>query len=155
MSMPLVELRDLAIAAPDRMLVDGIDVAYSDHDLLRPDGRCATPSYKPDFSPERLRSQNYITHFLVARRSLVEQVGGFVPGFDGAQDHDLVLRLNARTNLHGSEAGAAEPAGDAGAAAQSPAAQLRASPMGTPRHSRPINSSKRTNWSQQNVQAQR
>ena len=42
--------------------------------------------------------------------------------------HDLVLRLNARTNLHGSEAGAAEPAGDAGAAAQSPAAQVRASP---------------------------
>lgn len=71
----------------------GADVAYSDHDLIRPDGRLATPSYKPSFSPERLRAQNYIVHLLVARRSLVEQVGGFRPGFDGAQDHDLVLRL--------------------------------------------------------------
>ena len=69
------------------------DVAYSDHDLIRPDGRCATPSYKPDFSPERLRSQNYITHLVMARRSLVEEVGGFRVGFDGAQDHDLLLRL--------------------------------------------------------------
>ena len=75
---------------------DETDVAYSDHDLLRPDGRFCSPSYKPDFSPERLRSQNYITHFLVARRSLVEQVGGFRDGFDGAQDHDLVLRLTER-----------------------------------------------------------
>lgn len=72
---------------------DEVDVAYSDHDLLRADGRLATPSYKPDFSPERLRSQNYITHFLVARRALVDEIGGFRPGFDGAQDHDLVLRL--------------------------------------------------------------
>jgi glycosyltransferase involved in cell wall biosynthesis len=75
---------------------DDIDVAYSDHDLLRPDGRFCSPSYKPDFSPERLRSQNYITHLLVARRSLVELVGGFRDGFDGAQDHDLVLRLTER-----------------------------------------------------------
>ena len=75
---------------------DEIDVAYSDHDLLRSDGRFGSPSYKPDFSPERLRSQNYITHLLVARRSLVDDVGGFRAGFDGAQDHDLVLRLTER-----------------------------------------------------------
>jgi O-antigen biosynthesis protein len=75
----------------------GADVAYSDHDLLRPDGRTATPSYKPDFSPERLRAQNYITHLLTARRALVESVGGFREGYDGAQDHDLVLRLTERT----------------------------------------------------------
>jgi GT2 family glycosyltransferase len=85
-----------ALDAMSSACVDGVDVAYSDHDLLRPDGRYASPSYKPDFSPERLRSQNYITHFLVARRSLVEAVGGFRPGFDGAQDHDLVLRLTER-----------------------------------------------------------
>ncbi len=71
----------------------GCDVAYSDHDLLRPDGRRAFPLYKPDFSLERLRCHNYITHLVVARRSLVEDVGGFTPGMDGAQDHDLMLRL--------------------------------------------------------------
>ncbi|MEP6297633.1 MAG: glycosyltransferase [Ilumatobacter sp.] len=72
---------------------DSIDVVYSDHDLMRPDGRCAWPMYKPDFSLERLRHHNYITHLVVARRSLVDEVGGFTPGTDGAQDHDLLLRL--------------------------------------------------------------
>ncbi len=84
-------LADLLDADP------GIDVAYSDHDLLRVDGRCASPVYKPDFSPERLRNHNYITHLVVARRSVVVDVGGFRDGTDGAQDHDLLLRLAERT----------------------------------------------------------
>ncbi len=87
------ELAPAALAAMSEALGSDGQVAYSDHDLIRPDGRHAVPFYKPDFSPERLRSQNYITHLLVARRSLVERVGGFRPGYDGAQDHDLVLRL--------------------------------------------------------------
>lgn len=79
-----------------------VDLLYSDHDLLRPDGRTAWPVYKPDWSPERLRNHNYVTHLVAARRSLMEQVGGFRPGFDGAQDHDLLLRLSerARTIVH-------------------------------------------------------
>jgi GT2 family glycosyltransferase len=76
----------------------GADVGYSDHDFIRTDGRFVTPCYKPDFSPERLRAQNYITHFLVARRSAVTDAGGFRDGFDGAQDHDLTLRLAERTD---------------------------------------------------------
>ena len=87
------ELESTALAAMSDAAVGDTDVVYSDHDLLRADGRYASPSYKPDFSPERLRSQNYITHFLMARRSLVDEVGGFRVGYDGAQDHDLVLRL--------------------------------------------------------------
>ena len=87
------ELEPTALAAMLAAVTDDTDVVYSDHDLLRVDGRYASPSYKPDFSPERLRNQNYITHFLMARRSLVDRVGGFRAGFDGAQDHDLVLRL--------------------------------------------------------------
>ncbi len=90
------ELDPLALGAMLAACADDVDVAYSDHDLLRADGRYASPSYKPDFSPERLRSQNYITHFVVARRALVDEVGGFRPGYDGAQDHDLVLRLTER-----------------------------------------------------------
>jgi O-antigen biosynthesis protein len=69
------------------------NVGYSDHDLLRPDGRFASPFYKPDFSPERLRSQNYVTHLLVVRRRVLDELGGLRLGFDGAQDHDLLLRL--------------------------------------------------------------
>lgn len=78
------------------------DLLYTDHDLLRADGRYAEPFYKPDFDVERLRSHNYVTHLVVARRSLVQEVGGFREGFDGAQDHDLLLRLaeRARNVVH-------------------------------------------------------
>ncbi|MDJ0768338.1 MAG: glycosyltransferase [Ilumatobacter sp.] len=77
----------------------GADVAYSDHDLIRPDGKYATPSYKPDFSPERLRNQNYIAHCVAMRRSLADEAGGFRSGFDGAQDHDLLLRVTERAGV--------------------------------------------------------
>lgn len=90
------ELRPRALQAMVAALEARPDavMAYSDHALLRVDGRMASPSYKPDFSPERLRSHNYITHLVVARRDAVERVGGFREGTDGAQDHDLVLRLS-------------------------------------------------------------
>jgi GT2 family glycosyltransferase len=73
-----------------------VDLVYSDHDLLRSDGRCTTPVYKPDFSPERLRNHNYITHLVAIRREVLLAAGGFRPGFDGAQDHDLLLRVSER-----------------------------------------------------------
>ena len=72
---------------------NAVDVVYSDHDILRSDGRTTTPVYKPDFSLERLRNHNYITHLVAARRTAVVAAGGFCVGFDGAQDHDLLLRL--------------------------------------------------------------
>lgn len=91
-------LEPTALATVARVLDSDpeVDVLYSDHDLLRADGRCASPVYKPDFSLERLRSHNYITHLVVARRAVVGDVGGFRPGTDGAQDHDLLLRLAER-----------------------------------------------------------
>jgi GT2 family glycosyltransferase len=70
-----------------------VDVMYSDHDIIRPDGRLAEPAYKPDFSPERLRQTNYITHLVAIRRSALQAIGGFRAGTDGAQDHDVLLRL--------------------------------------------------------------
>ena len=76
----------------------GVDVAYSDHDLILPDGRYVAPYFKPDFSPEQLRNQNYVLHLLVVRRAAIVDVGGFREGFDGAQDHDLLLRLAERPN---------------------------------------------------------
>ncbi len=50
-------LVDGALASVARALAadESADVVYSDHDLMRPDGRCAWPMYKPDFSLERLR----------------------------------------------------------------------------------------------------
>ncbi len=68
---------------------------YSDEDKLNETGRKhEDPFFKPDWSPEFLRSINYITHFAVLDRQLVNKVGGFRPGYEGAQDWDLFLRVS-------------------------------------------------------------
>lgn len=73
---------------------DTIDLVYSDADKLDAEGRRIAPFRKPDWSPERFRSQNYLIHVAVIRRSVVEHVGGFRTGFDGSQDYDLLLRAS-------------------------------------------------------------
>jgi len=73
-----------------------IDYVYTDEDKLAPDGTVYDVFHKPDWSPERLRSQNYCTHLSVLRRELVAEVGGFRAGYDGSQDHDLILRVTER-----------------------------------------------------------
>ncbi len=86
-----------ALAAMDAVFAAGdVDVAYSDHDVIDADGVSVTPSFKPDFSPERLRAQNYIDRLVVTRRALADAAGGFRDGYDGAHDHDFVLRLTER-----------------------------------------------------------
>ena len=77
------------------------DVVYSDEDMLQPDGTYGKPFFKPDWSPNFLLSVNYVCHFLVMRRELVGRVGGFRAGFDGAQDHDLVLRATEKARRVG------------------------------------------------------
>ena len=52
---------------------------------------------KPEWSPERLRGQMYTCHLSVLRASLVREVGGFREGYEGSQDHDLVLRVTERS----------------------------------------------------------
>ena len=68
------------------------DLVYSDEDKLLPDGSFGAPTFKPDFSPDRLLAENYINHFTIVRRTIANAVGGFREGFDGSQDHDLMLR---------------------------------------------------------------
>lgn len=68
------------------------DFLYSDEDKLDSAGERVEPNFKPDWSPETLRSRNYICHLSVFKRSLLTKVGGFRAGFDGAQDYDLILR---------------------------------------------------------------
>ncbi len=73
------------------------DVIYSDEDKLDAAGVRCDPHFKPDWSPEHLRSTNYVCHLMVVRAALARDVGGFRPGFEGAQDYDLALRLSERT----------------------------------------------------------
>jgi O-antigen biosynthesis protein len=72
------------------------DLVYSDEDKLLPDGGLGAPAFKPEYSPDRLLAENYINHFTVVRRSLLVDIGGFREGFDGSQDHDLMLRVSER-----------------------------------------------------------
>ena len=75
-----------------------LDLLYSDEDKVDLSGLHVEPFFKPDWSPDLLLSMNYITHFSVFRRALLEQVGGFRPGFDGSQDYDLLLRFTEETS---------------------------------------------------------
>lgn len=69
------------------------DFIYSDEDKLDQAGAVRfDPFFKPDFSPDLLRSMNYICHLLVLKRTLGDTIGWLQPGMDGAQDYDLVLR---------------------------------------------------------------
>jgi O-antigen biosynthesis protein len=72
------------------------DIVYSDEDKLLADGSLGLPAFKPDYSPELLLGGNYFNHFTVVRRSLLHDAGDFREGFDGSQDHDLVLRVSER-----------------------------------------------------------
>ncbi len=74
------------------------DVLYTDEDKIDAHGKHFDPHCKPSWNPELLLGQNYLSHLTVIRRSLITAVGGLRTGFDGAQDHDLVLRVTAATS---------------------------------------------------------
>jgi len=74
------------------------DLIYSDEDKVDAAGRRYDPQFKPDWSPELLLSYNYVNHFTVIRRTTFEAADRFRPGFEGSQDHDLLLRVAERTD---------------------------------------------------------
>jgi len=61
-----------------------------------------TMHFKPDYAPDNLRANNYICHFSVFSRELLEGTELFRTQFDGSQDHDMILRLtdNAKNVVH-------------------------------------------------------
>ena len=71
-----------------------LDVLYTDEDKVRGDEILEhfQPHLKPDFNIDLLRSNNYICHFFVVRKALLERVGGFRKEYDGAQDYDFIFR---------------------------------------------------------------
>ena len=75
-----------------------LDVVYSDEDKIDAAGRRQEGFFKPGWSPDLLGSMNYVCHFLVARRTLVERLSGMRSEFDGSQDYDLILRLSEHTD---------------------------------------------------------
>ena len=52
-----------------------------------------TMHFKPDYAIDNLRANNYICHFSVFSRKLLDGTELFRTKFDGSQDHDMILRL--------------------------------------------------------------
>ena len=69
-----------------------LKLIYSDEDKIDINGMRLAPHFKPDWNPDLLLAQNYICHLVAIRRDIIEQAGGCRSGFEGAQDHDLLLR---------------------------------------------------------------
>lgn len=75
----------------------GTDFIYTDENTFSEEPRDAyNPHFKPDFSPDTLRSYNYICHLSVFSRELLDSVGYFRSEYDGSQDYDLILRLTEK-----------------------------------------------------------
>lgn len=72
---------------------DETDVIYTDEDKVSFDLKdYFEPHFKSDYNLDLIRCNNYICHLFVARKSIVDQVGGFRKEYDGSQDYDFILR---------------------------------------------------------------
>lgn len=82
----------------------GADYLYCDETTFRSGdiNKMLTMHFKPDYAPDNLRANNYICHFSVFSRELLDGNELFRPKFDGSQDHDMILRLtdNAKRIVH-------------------------------------------------------
>ena len=73
------------------------DFIYTDEDKFEElGGKRYDPYFKSDFGPDTLRANNFICHFSVFRKDLMDELGGFRSEFDGAQDYDIILRMSEK-----------------------------------------------------------
>ena len=75
------------------------DMLYSDEDMITENGKHhMDPHRKPEYQPETLAADNYMSHLGVIRAELLRTIGGLREGYDGSQDHELYLRICQRTD---------------------------------------------------------
>lgn len=80
-----------------------VDFIYTDEDkILEEKDKRISPHFKQDFAIDTLRSYNYICHFSIFKKELMDKLNGFNGEFDGSQDYDLILRAteNAKCIVH-------------------------------------------------------
>jgi glycosyltransferase involved in cell wall biosynthesis len=71
------------------------DMIYTDEDKVSTDlSEYFDPHFKPDYNKELLHWNNYICHFLVVKRSVIDRVGNISVKHEGAQDYDFILRCS-------------------------------------------------------------
>ena len=72
-----------------------VEFIYTDEDkIMKTKENRVDPYFKPDFSPDTLRANNYITHFSIFRKDIMDKLGEERSKYDGAQDYDLILRMS-------------------------------------------------------------
>ena len=76
--------------------LESADAVYTDEDQISAEGDRIYPFMKPAWSPRLLLGMNYASHLTAIRRDLVLDLGGLDDAYEGAQDHDLLLRLSER-----------------------------------------------------------
>ena len=76
----------------------GADFIYCDEATFKGKSidNMITLHFKPEFAIDNLCANNYICHFSVFKKTLADEVGRFRSECDGAQDHDMILRLTAK-----------------------------------------------------------
>ena len=76
----------------------GADYIYCDETTFKSGdiNKMLTMHFKPDYAIDNLRANNYICHFSVFARELLDGTELFRSRFDGSQDHDMILRLTDR-----------------------------------------------------------
>ena len=74
------------------------DVLYSDEDKVDQAGYFLEPNLKPDWNHRYILGCNYVCHLLFVRASLLKKVGSLRSKYNGAQDHDLILRLSEQVS---------------------------------------------------------
>lgn len=76
-----------------------VEFIYTDEDKFeKTDGKRYDPYFKCDFAPDTLRANNYICHFSIFKKELMDKLGGFRSKYDGAQDYDILLRMSEIAN---------------------------------------------------------
>ncbi len=71
-----------------------VEFMYSDEDKIDGRDNRYDAYFKPDFAPDTLRCQNYICHFSIFKKEVMDKLEGFRSDYDGAQDYDIFLRMS-------------------------------------------------------------
>ena len=75
-----------------------VEFIYTDEDKFeKKGGKRYDPYFKSDFAPDTLRANNYICHFSIFKKELMDKLGGFREEYNGAQDYDIFLRMSEET----------------------------------------------------------
>jgi GT2 family glycosyltransferase len=57
------------------------------------------PFFKPAWSPVLNLQTNYCAHLCAYKTTLLRQIGGFRTGYEGSQDHDLIMRASEQAKI--------------------------------------------------------